>query len=249
MIVQTVISALLLLTSIHGMHIPNEKGLTLTYSSLKYMRKRSMGSLSSFPRVPIRQLSPSQSPSLPVAWTQMGEPHTSKSESKALSWCWPLQRPSHSSAPQSPSPVRFLDHGVAISPLTSVFYFDSCLETFVADASVFRISGAVRGGSLFETCTFSANSPGTCVEELPNGPTSIETETFSGTAIPFYTLAAAATGGSVSSTGNVPVSTATRTNPIPTPTTSASQNGAASSNACSRPIAVFLALGILLRMV
>ncbi|KAJ7097400.1 hypothetical protein C8R44DRAFT_812203 [Mycena epipterygia] len=120
-------------------------------------------------------------------------------------------------------------------------------ETFAAGASVFRVSGAVPGGSLFETCTFSANTAGTCVEERPNA-TSIRTETFSGTAIPFYTLAAAATFSSAFSPGNVPVSS-TRTNPIPTPTTSTSQNGGAPLSVSLRRVMAFFMMGILLRLI
>ncbi|KAJ7097405.1 hypothetical protein C8R44DRAFT_369908 [Mycena epipterygia] len=142
-------------------------------------------------------------------------------------------------------------------------------NTFVADASGFRLSESFVGEpSLIETCVFSANRLGTCVEERPSG-TRTGTETFSGTVVPFYTLAAvastsgsassssmsasstsasASSGSSGSSPGNAPVPP-TGTNPIPTPTTSASQNGAAPLSASPLRLPAFFTIMVILILV
>ncbi|KAJ7120259.1 hypothetical protein C8R44DRAFT_787850 [Mycena epipterygia] len=93
-------------------------------------------------------------------------------------------------------------------------------NTYVVDASGLRFSYAMSeflGSSvtLAETCSFGANGLGTCVLDGPVGG-SATASTFSGSVVPFYTLAAATpapTTGPSNTTG-----------PSSTPT---SQNGAA----------------------
>ncbi|KAJ7120257.1 hypothetical protein C8R44DRAFT_737083 [Mycena epipterygia] len=107
-------------------------------------------------------------------------------------------------------------------------------ETFIADASGLRYSypPSVFFGSsvtLAETCSFGANGIGTCVEQYLIGPP----VTFSGSVIPYYTLATA---------------TPTPTSAPPTsapPSTSTSRNGAASHHGFAGWSMAWLLLGIL----
>ncbi|KAJ7480840.1 hypothetical protein FB451DRAFT_1365211 [Mycena latifolia] len=91
--------------------------------------------------------------------------------------------------------------------------------TVIAGASGFRHS-AGRG---IETCTFGADGRGACVVLGPSvaGGATFMTKTFSGTAVPFYTLAAA--------TGTTPPTSATSTAPLASTSTGAAQRKAATS--------------------
>ncbi|KAJ7753442.1 hypothetical protein B0H14DRAFT_3896563 [Mycena olivaceomarginata] len=65
----------------------------------------------------------------------------------------------------------------------------SPVNTFVEDASGWRESEVVFGGSDAVTCSFGTAGRGTCVESVPFRTTTI-IATYSGSVVPFYTLAA-----------------------------------------------------------
>ncbi|KAJ7736290.1 hypothetical protein B0H16DRAFT_1466734 [Mycena metata] len=89
---------------------------------------------------------------------------------------------------------------------------------FEANASGFRYS--ILGGELAETCAFGADGQGTCVERQVFASSTDFATTFSGRVIPFFTLAAAPTGSTLTTPPSSP--TASSSSPSSTPTSSTS---------------------------
>ncbi|KAJ6572025.1 hypothetical protein B0H19DRAFT_1132234 [Mycena capillaripes] len=76
--------------------------------------------------------------------------------------------------------------------------------TFVEDASNFHESVPFQTGDFLETCAFGQDGHGTCIDKFPY-PSSTLTRTVSGTVVPYYIFAAAA---SPSTTNHAPSSVA-----------------------------------------
>ncbi|KAF7346988.1 hypothetical protein MVEN_01451700 [Mycena venus] len=114
-------------------------------------------------------------------------------------------------------------------------------QTFVEDASGWRASGVAFGGSDAVTCSFGTAGRGTCVESVPFGTTTI-IATYSGSVVPFYTLAASTPTKSFSFT---PSRTAPSSAPSSAPSTTAPPNATVQNAAFSFYGAVFLVLGLL----
>ncbi|KAJ7921178.1 hypothetical protein B0H13DRAFT_1985830 [Mycena leptocephala] len=91
---------------------------------------------------------------------------------------------------------------------------------FEENASGFRLSYFIPGGEHAETCAFGADGRGTCVERIVDATSTI-LDTFSGSVVPFYTLAVPAKDGSSPLTTPPPSPTASGSPP------SSSPNGAA----------------------
>ncbi|KAJ7901059.1 hypothetical protein B0H14DRAFT_2670530 [Mycena olivaceomarginata] len=122
-----------------------------------------------------------------------------------------------------------------VGPSTTTTFIDASRVAevggeFEANASGVRFS--VHGGELAETCVFGADGRGTCVEREVFASSTRLATTFSGTVVPFYTLAAA--GVSVTP----PASSPTVSGPSSSSTsTSAPPN---SANANVSPIAAIV---------
>ncbi|KAJ7828913.1 hypothetical protein B0H14DRAFT_2811095 [Mycena olivaceomarginata] len=108
-------------------------------------------------------------------------------------------------------------------------------HTFVEDASGWRESEVVFGGSDAVTCSFGTAGRGTCVESVPFRTTTI-IATYSGSVVPFYTPAASTPTKSLSPTPSL-------TAPSSTPSTTAPPSAAVQNAAFSFYGAVFLLLG------
>ncbi|KAJ6611924.1 hypothetical protein B0H10DRAFT_338633 [Mycena sp. CBHHK59/15] len=96
---------------------------------------------------------------------------------------------------------------------------------FEENASGFRFSALGLGGEHAETCAFGADGRGTCVERIVEAASTI-LDTFSGSVVPFYTLAAPAKDASSPLTTPPSSLTASGSSPSSTPTSS-SPNGSA----------------------
>ncbi|KAJ7791130.1 hypothetical protein B0H14DRAFT_3567814 [Mycena olivaceomarginata] len=133
--------------------------------------------------------------------------------------------------------TEFLHYYKLLGPpgVHTFHYIEPFTRTFVEDASGWRASEVVFGGSNAVTCSFGTAGRGTCIESVPIRTTTI-VATYSGSVVPFHTLAASTPTKSLSPTPSLTARSST-------PSTTAPLSAAVQNAAFSFSGAVFLLVG------